>query len=216
MIFVCPESLDCELCFLSLQAAMLAMLAIGVFTFGSPNHALAARSGGRASGHFRSSSSRVHSSGSRTTRIGGSVGGGSGTLDITSQSDVMCFMIMGGTVAILELKKKYANKKLGLTTGEHVEIKGIRKWISTPSTPRITTLARQVKRWRSCRWPSRATTAPLPPSSARSPFSSIASTPPPGCDRAGHADSRLIQRALILAQSVRAKTQNLIATYASN
>ena len=135
MVFVCPESLDCELCFLSLQAAMLAMLAIGVFTFGSPNHALAARSGGRASGHFRSSSSRVHSSGSRTTRIGGSVGGGSGTLDITSQSDVMCFMIMGGTVAILELKKKYANKKLGLTTGEHVEIKGIRKWISTPSTP---------------------------------------------------------------------------------
>jgi hypothetical protein len=63
-----------------LKAGVLAILSMIVFMFGSPDDALAARSGGRASGSFRGSApSKVYSGGggSRGSSIGSSIGGGS-------------------------------------------------------------------------------------------------------------------------------------------
>jgi uncharacterized membrane protein len=74
---------------LRLKAGVMAIVAMVVLMFGSPDDALAARSGGRASGSFRGSApSKVYSGGggSRGSSTGSSIGGGSSRTVILAPS----------------------------------------------------------------------------------------------------------------------------------
>ncbi len=74
-----------------MKAAAVAMLAIFALMFGSPDEALAARSGGRASGSFRGSApTKTYSGGSsRGSSFGQSFGGGNTVILAPSPSPVL-------------------------------------------------------------------------------------------------------------------------------